>query len=192
MIKTNLSTRPFYNVQAVNLWMGLAAVVLLVATLLNVASILRHSQSDSALVTQAAQDGERSTAARREAAKLRASVDARQIELISTEARKANDLIDRRVFSWTELFNQFEKTLPGDVRLTAVRPTIDKSGRIVLTVAVVSHGVDPVNEFMENLEKTGSFAGLLTREERVNNDGQLEATLQSFYAPAVAPAEARQ
>ncbi len=186
MIKTNLSTRPFYNSRAANLWLLVLAGVVVVATLLNVASIVRYSQSDSVLAVQAQQDTERAAALRADAAKLRASVDARQVDSISTEARQANDLIDRRVFSWTELFNQFERTLPPDVRITAVRPTVDRDGRIMLTVSVVSRGVDDVNQFMENLEQTGAFADLLTREEHVNEEGQIEAALESIY---VRPAE---
>ena len=56
-------------------------------------------------------------------------MDLQQIELASTEARQANELIDRRTFSWTDLFNQFETTFPDDVRITAVRPTLDEKRR---------------------------------------------------------------
>lgn len=189
MIRTNLSTRPFYNTQAVTLVIGALAVVALAATLFNVGSILRYTQSDSALGLQAAQDAERATMLRAEAAKLRASVDARQVELIAGEARQANDLIDRRVFSWTELFNQFESTLPAGVRITAVRPTVEEDGRIRLSIAVAARGVDDINTFMESLEKTGAFERLLTREERVDEEGQLEATLEAAYRP-VSPAAA--
>lgn len=181
MIRTNLSTRPFYNTQAVTLALAALGAVVALATVLNVASIIRYTQSDSVLATQAAQDAERTTMLRAEAAKLRASVDARQVDLIAAEARLANDLIDRRVFSWTELFNQFEATLPANVRITAVRPSVDSDGRILLTISVAARGVDDVNEFMENLEGTAAFARLLTREERVGEDGQLEATLEAFY-----------
>ena len=48
---------------------------------------------------------------RANAARLRSSVDVAQIDAASVDARQANDLIDRRTFSWTELFNQFEATL---------------------------------------------------------------------------------
>jgi Tfp pilus assembly protein PilN len=190
VIRTNLSTKPFYNDRAVNVWLGLLAALVVGATLFNVVSMIRYSESDSVLARQAADDTDRAAALRAEAAKLRASVDLKQVDLISTEARLANVLIDRRVFSWTELFNQFEKTLPPEVRITAVRPTVDRDGRILLIVNLVARGVDDVNQFMESLEQTQAFASLLTREERVNETGQLEATLESFYTPARAAAAA--
>ena len=42
----------------------------------------------------------------------------------SRAAQEANALIDQRTFSWTELFNQIEATLPPDVMLTSVRPAV--------------------------------------------------------------------
>ena len=194
MIRTNLSTRPFYNTQAVTLAIAALGLLVALATIVNIASIVRYTQSDSVLATQATQDTERASMLRSEAAKLRGSVDTRQVDFIAAEARLANDLIDRRVFSWTELFNQFEATLPANVRITAVRPAVDDQGRIMLTISVAARGVDDVNEFMESLEKTSAFEHLLTREERMSDEGQLEATLETFYnqarAGAVVPAAA--
>jgi Tfp pilus assembly protein PilN len=113
---------------------------------------------------------------------MRASVDPRQVDVASVEARVANDLIDRRTFSWTELFNRLEKTLPADVRITSVRPHIEKDRRIVLAITVLARGVDDIDRFMENLEATGAFAGLGSHlEEHVNDAGQLEASLEAVY-----------
>lgn len=185
MIRTNLSTRPFYNTRAVSLWLALIALLVAGATLFNVGRVLQYTRSDSVLGTQADQDAERATGLRAEAARLRGTVDNRQVARVSTEARLANDLIDRRVFSWTALFNLFEGTLPPNVRVTAVRPFVDRDGRIQLTISVVARAIDDVNQFMENLETTGSFPGLLTRQDLVNEEEQIEASIETFYEPKV-------
>src|ERR1700719_4237214 len=98
MIRTNLSTRPFYNERAVRLGLLLLAVLAVAATLFNVTRVLQLSRSDTFLATQASRDEARAAELRTEAARLRATVDPRQIDFASGEARKANDLIDRRVF----------------------------------------------------------------------------------------------
>ena len=132
MIRGNLATRPFYNERAVHLWLLVAALVVVAATLFNVVQMLRYSRSDTELARQAANDEARATELRAEAARLRATVDAKQIERASLEARQANELIDRRTFSWTALLNEFEATLPPDVRITSFRPRIDpKRGNVV-------------------------------------------------------------
>ena len=156
MIRTNLSTRPFYNERVVSLWLTLFIVLAAAATVFNTTRVLRYSHSDTEQGTSASRDESRATDLRRSATKLRSSVDAKQIEKASNEARQANDLIDRRTFSWTELFNLFEKTLPDDVRITAVRPDVNL-GKFRLRIAVVARGVDDVNQFMNSLQATGMF-----------------------------------
>ena len=110
MIRTNLSTRPFYNERAVQLVLLGAGLVVLAATLFNVTRILQLSRQDTQLATQAASDEARARDLVASAARRRATVDPRALELASVDARQANDLIDRRTFSWTELFNRFETT----------------------------------------------------------------------------------
>jgi Tfp pilus assembly protein PilN len=187
VIRTNLSTRPFYNERAVLLWLLVAALVVVSATLFNVSRVLRYSRSDTQLATQAARDEAHATDLRQQAARLRATVDPRQIEFASTEARQANELIDRRTFSWTDLFNRFETTLPDDVRITAIRSRIDKEQEL-LTVQVVARSNEDIDKFMGNLEATGAFTDLGRRiDEHVNDENQMETGLDMVYLASPKP-----
>jgi Tfp pilus assembly protein PilN len=193
VIRTNLSTRPFYNERMIHLGLLLGLVIVIAATLFNITRVIAYSHSDTQLATQAEHDEARAAELRRLAVRQRSSIDPKQIEFASSEAREANDLIDRRTFSWTELFNQFETTLPDDVRITAVRPKADR-GQFVLSIAIVARGSDDVSRFMDNLEGTGVFKQVGSRiDEHVTEEGQLEATLQALYTPGAlrrdAPAE---
>ena len=190
MIRTNLATRPFYNERAVGLWLLLVAVVVAAATLFNISSVIGYSRSDTELAMQASRDEARAADLRQQATRLRATVDPRQIEYASTEARQANDLIDRRTFSWTELFNRFEATLPDDVRLIAVRPKVDRRTGSILTINVVGRTIEDVDKFMENLEATGVFSHTESKEERINEDGLLAAAIETTYVPAPPAADA--
>jgi Tfp pilus assembly protein PilN len=183
VIKTNLSTRPFYNQRAVHLWLLVVALIVIAATAFNVSRVIRYSRSDTRLVSQASRDEARAADLRKQAAQLRASVDPKQVEFASADARQANDLIDRRTFSWTELLNRFETTLPSDVRITAVKPRLDREAGIVLEINVVARGVDDVKSFIANLEETGAFANVRPAEEHFNEQGLLESKLDTTYAP---------
>jgi Tfp pilus assembly protein PilN len=185
MIRTNLSTRPFYNERIVHIWLLAFLVVVIAATAFNATRILQYSQSDTQLSTEAARDEARAAELRAAAVRLRTTVDPRQIEFASLEARQANDLIDRRTFSWTDLFNKFESTLPDDVRLTSFRSKVDK-GQIVLTIAIVARGPEDVSKFMDSMERSGAFTRVgATLEERMNEEGQLQASLEVIYLPMV-------
>jgi Tfp pilus assembly protein PilN len=184
MLRSNLATRPFYNERAVHLWLLIAAVVVAAATVINVLGVLRYSRSDTRLATQASRDEARAADLRRQANRLRASVDPRKIEAKSAEARLANELIDRRTFSWTELFNRFETTLPDEVRIVAVRPKVDRDRNILLQINVVAREIEDLNVFLQNLEKTGAFARVLSHEEHPNDQGQFDAQIETNYVPA--------
>ena len=184
MIRTNLSTRPFYNERIVHLWLFVLALAVLGATAFNASRVLRYSRSDTRLQTQASSDEARAADLRRQAARLRASVDPKQVDFAAADARQANDLIDRRTFSWTELFNRFETTLPDDVRIAAVRPHVDRDRGIVLNINVTAKTVDDVNTFIENLEKTGAFANVRPAEERADEAGLLSSNLEAVYLPS--------
>ena len=187
MIRANLSTRPFYNERAVQLWLLVLALVVAAATLFNIGRAIRYSQTDTELATQASRDETRAAELRAEATRLRGSVDLQQIELASTEARQANALIDRRTFSWTDLFNRFEATLPDEVRIVSVKPRPERIHGTVLLIAVVARGVDDVNQFIANLEATGAFVKLRPSEERINERGEFESMFEATYVPSVKP-----
>lgn len=183
MIRTNLSTRPFYNERLVHGGLALAALLVVVFTGFNAMRVIQLSRSGTTLGSQASADEARAAGLRVSAAKLRASVNAAELSGAAAEAQVANNLIDRRTFSWTELLNRFEATLPDDARITSVRPALDPRRGNVIDITVVARSVDDVNQFMEHLEATHAFRGLLSREEHVTDDGQLEASLEATYAP---------
>ena len=112
MLRTNLATRPFYNARAVQVILGAVAILVVAVTLYNVVAIVRltlQQRSLSARAVQAERDAQR---LRSEAVGIRARIDAKELNVISSEAREANAIIDQRTFSWTELFQTFENTLP--------------------------------------------------------------------------------
>jgi Tfp pilus assembly protein PilN len=184
VIRTNLSTRPFYNERVVRLWLIGVAVAVVAATAFNASRVLRYSRSDTRLATQASHDEARVRELHEEAVRLRASVDPRQVDFAAADARQANDLIDRRTFSWTELFNRFETTLPDDVRIASVKPRVERDRGIVLTINVSAKTVDDVGAFIKNLEDTGAFVNVRPVEERNDETGLLISTLETVYLPS--------
>ncbi len=189
MIRTNLATRPFYNERAVRIWLLLVALLAVLATAFNVTRLVKYSDTDTQLAGEASRDEARAADLRRQAAQLRATVDPKALDAASADARQANELIDRRTFSWTELLNRFETTLPDDVRIVAVRPKIDPKLGIVIGINVVARSVEDVSKFMDNLRKTGAFAGLQPVEEHFDEQGLLVSTLEAQYsAPPDKPA----
>ena len=191
MLRANVSTRPFYNERIVNLLLLVAAVLVLGLTVFNVSRILSLSSQNTRLLARAGEAEMRARQFRSAAQQMRRTLDVKQIQTVSASAREANAIIDRRLFSWTELFNHFETTLPAEVRIAAFRPKVDASGDIILSVTVVGRRVEDIDRFMGALEETRAFTGVLSREERTTESGELLAVLDVRYVPeqASAPAE---
>jgi Tfp pilus assembly protein PilN len=183
MLRTNLSTKPFYNERLVHLSLGVLALLVAAVTVVNLWQVFVLSGRNANLGARIADADAKSAAARAEASRIRARIDPHELDTTAAAAREANTIIERRAFSWTELFNRFEETLPDNVRITSVRPKIDDHGAMTVTVVVVARNVEGIDTFIENMERGGTFSGFLATDEFVNEDGHLQTTLVGQYAP---------
>jgi len=182
MLRSNLSTRPFYNERAVAVALVTLAVVVAAMTLFNVSRLVTLSGRHSELRARTDSAERRAAELRAQAQRARARIDPATLERVTRATREANLLIDRRTFSWTDLFNRLESTLPPDVRVTAIDPSV-QDGRFTVTFWVLARSVDQIDAFIEALEKNGGFTDVLAREERTDEEGQIVGTLEGVYLP---------
>lgn len=183
MLRTNLSTRPFYNVRAVRAIIMALSTVVALATAYNVIQLASLTTQQRALSADAVSAETEAGRLKREAAQARARIDQAEIDSVAAAAREANAIIDRRAFSWTTLFAQFESALPTDVRITAVQPRREPDGTFAISVAVQARRIESVDGFIEALEALGTFKNVLPTEEQTTDDGLIEAVLDGQYFP---------
>jgi len=183
MLRTNLSTRPFYNERGVRTVLGFFGILAIALTLFNIYEILRLQGQSRDTRTTIANNDAQAQDLKRKAAVIRQSIDRVKLDAVQTAAREANALIDRRTFSWTELLNYFQTTLPPDVRIAGVSPQTDNDGRRLVQISVFSKRVEDLEEFMDALEKTGAFSGVLPRSESPDESGTMRSELQAYYTP---------
>ena len=140
--RINLSTRPFYNERVVHLSLALAAVLVVAVTAFNLWQVFGLSGRQAELQGRISRAEATSRDFRDRAAAIRRSINPRELEATVAAAREANLLIERRVFSWTDVLNQFETTLPASVRISSVRPRIERDGTMVVAVVVLARTVE--------------------------------------------------
>jgi Tfp pilus assembly protein PilN len=187
MLRTNLSTRPFYNERLVTAAVALAALLIVVLTAFNVVQLTTLSRRNATLgatVNRAETEAEK---LRQQAAQARGQVDRERLEAVLKASEEANRLIDRRVFSWTGLLNQLEATLPPDVRIQAIRPS-DDDGVLRLTMNVFARRIEDVETFITRLEGTGAFRDVVPLSDSTTNEGLLEVELEGRYVVSGAAA----
>ena len=189
-LRTNLSTRPFYNERAVQAAIVVAALVVGAATIVNVWQLGSLTRRDRALGAEAAAAEARARTLRQQTAQARSGLDGARLTAVAEAVREANTVIDGRTFSWTALLNWLETTLPPDVRIASISPQVDTDGRFVVAFKVEGESVDSIDKFLSALEATGRFEDLLVRRERETDEGTIEATAEGFYRTTPAPPSA--
>jgi Tfp pilus assembly protein PilN len=188
-LQTNLATRPFYNVRAVHAVISGLALLVLGLTLLNAVQLVRLTSSQRALGARAAEAEHQAEQLRSEATRIRTQINQKELEAVSAAAREANAIIDRRAFSWTELLEQLEATLPADVRITTVQPRLEE-GVFRVAMAAEARRPEDVADFIDALEKTGAFRDVVPLREEVSDDGLVSTALDTVYMPPPRDAEA--
>ena len=183
MLRTNLATRPFYNLRAIQVALGAAVAIALAMTLFNVVQIARLTMSQRSLGARATQAEAEATRLRAEAARIRAQINPQELQVVANAAHEANQIIDQRAFSWTDLFAQFEATLPADVRITAVRPRLERTGNFIVAIGVEARRAEDLDGFTEALESGGAFHNVLAIQEQTGDSGLIEAIVEGTYVP---------
>lgn len=188
MLRTNLSTRPFYNIRAVQLALGALALLVAALTVVNLVQLVRLTASERALGARAQQAETEAQRFRDEARRIRSQIDAKELSEVAAAAQEANAIIDLRAFSWSDLFAQLETTLPESVRLTSFQPQEDGEGRLVMHLGVQARRVQDLESFLDALEKTGRFHDVLAAQEETDQEGLISAVVEGIYV--IPPQEA--
>ena len=193
MIRTNLSTRPFYNVRAVRVAIATLGFIVLAVTLFNAIQIVRLSATQRNIGARASEAETEAERLRAEAVRIRAQIDPDELDTVAGAAAEANAIIDQRTFSWTRLLTQLEATLPPEVRVRALRPRLERDGTFVVVITAEARSVEDLDQFVEGLEATGAFRDVLPTREETMDGGLIVAALEGRYIQprqASAPAEA--
>jgi len=188
VIRTNLSTRPFYNERAAHVVIGLAAVLVLALTALNVVRLVTLSRHNTELSSRIDREKAETQNLTHQAAEIRKTINKEELDSVVAAAQEANSLIDQRTFSWTAFFNRIEATLPPDVMLTSVRPSF-KKGETIVTMVVLGRQVPDVDEFIEKLEATGAFNHTLPSQQDQTDQGLYRVVIDTKYEPSEAEDE---
>jgi Tfp pilus assembly protein PilN len=183
MLRTNLSTRPFYNERAVHAIAVVAALVLVGVTAWQIGRVVRLSRYKTDLNAAIARDKTLIDRQSKEAAQIRRGLDQKELSAVAAAAKEANDLIEQRTFSWTALFNDLEATLPDDVMLTAVHPEF-RDGVTQVNLSVQGRRSDDIDTFWDRLDKAGSFHDIQWSDVNVSEEGLHKIQMKAVYTPS--------
>lgn len=161
-IPVNLAREPFRRDRA-NLIGSAFVAVLLAGTLILLISLTR-TERDQTRDTQAAltRVNRQLSAIRNEQAKLDASMRLPGNEEVLDRSVLLNTLIKRKAISWTKIFSDLDTVTPPNVRVLAIRPTVNAQGGLFLDMQVAADAPEPVFAFLAKLEESDVFGSVST------------------------------
>lgn len=193
--KLNLASNPFRNralpwtVAAIVALASLIGLILIAQSTIQTNAKVATTQSEVAKLQKQTND-------------LRKQAEAIKIALTSEQQstlRSAHGLVDRKRFSWSQLFADLEAALPGGVRVAriVVKEVRTQDDRTVanLDLTVTSKNPTTITQMIEDMERDGVFhANLLVQTlQRGRGESGAEYEMDVHYVPhaglAIAPGE---
>lgn len=156
-IPLNLSSEPFRKDRPILAASVATAFLMLVILGFLVTNILRNR--DAARESREAMAETESQLKRINSEYSRLEAELRKPENSAVLERSAfiNSLLQRKGISWTRMFEDLDKVLPGTVRLVAVRPYVTGDNAVQLDMIVGSQSPGPVIELLRRLENSQVF-----------------------------------
>jgi len=156
-IPINLASQPFRRDRAM-LAASAAVAVALVATLGGLIYLYMMDRAQSAELRQELSRLDRQVAASgAEQARLDAILRKPENSTVLDNSVFINTLLYHKGISWSRLFTDLENTIPYDVKLISLVPSINSRNVVVLDISVAAKEPVAVLEFAKALEKSAVF-----------------------------------
>jgi type IV pilus assembly protein PilN len=156
-IPINLASNPFRRDRAMMV-ASLLVCALLVATMGLLATLARQDSRQVADVQREVKNlHQQINLLNAEQAKLDAVVRKPENASVLERSVFINTLLRRKGISWNRIFTDLEKTIPYNVKIVRVHPTIDAQGRVVLDMVVAAASPIEVIEMFKSFEASPLF-----------------------------------
>lgn len=180
-IHVNLASRPYRDNRAYLISAGLLGAVVLILTLINAWTTIDYLSNtqdvreDIAALEQQIAETNRATAAQKAQLEgLNYSELNRRIEYVNTQ-------IAERAFSWNSLLNDLERVLPGDVRITQLRPAVMPDGSVQLNLVLEAKSQEGIIRLLDQMLSDPSFSRAFPRSEQVTETGLRLFNVEAEY-----------
>jgi Tfp pilus assembly protein PilN len=96
-------------------------------------------------------------------AKLNAVIHQPQNETVLERSVFINTLLLRKGISWNQIFNDLEKTIPYNVKLTRILPSVDDQGRVTLDMTLASENSVTMVGALKAFQENPLFSAVVTK-----------------------------
>jgi hypothetical protein len=170
-------------------WGAALAVLAALAVVLAGLSYLKYSRSTAS--ARQTRDLQQKIAALERQRDQAAAFENRPENRDVTEQKKFwNSQIARRLFSWTQLFNDLQKIMPRRAFLDSVQPELTPENRLKLKLTITGEKKENALELVEKMENSTRFHSPRIVNETVEKGnkpgavGNYKFEIETYYTPA--------
>lgn len=182
IIKNNLASAPLVNYALFFVGCVILAAITASFAVWNGFSLAQWKGENDNLKAKIVQQRAQTAEFQRQSNDLQKKINALKTPAYISETEFFNQAIKRRVFSWTELLDEFERLLPKNVRMISVSPSIHDEA-IGIKLEVSAKSLDDIVELIASFQSSPNFSNVVFRSEQDQDDGQLGASVSMDYFP---------
>jgi len=163
-IPINLARQPFRRDRAMVL-ASLVVSILLLATLGALVSLAGQDRKQLADVRhEVGVLNQQIRAVTAEQSKLNAVINKPENTTVLERSVFLNTLLLRKGVSWNQIFTDLEKTIPYNVKIVRIHPTVDAQDRVMLDMTVAAENVVPLIEMLKAFGQSRLFGNVDERQ----------------------------
>jgi type IV pilus assembly protein PilN len=103
-----------------------------------------------------------------------------------------NELIQRKAFSWTRVFEDLERVMPTNLHVVSLKPELNDENQLQLEMKVVGDNRGGAIELVHRMEGSTHFQGAqLAQESSADNGVGVAAVIVAVYVPDLANRSAK-
>jgi|SRR5579863_2996028 len=156
-IPVNLAREPFRRDRPMLVGSAFAALLLVITLVVLISLAVTERRESRDTDAMLARVNRQLNGIHNEQAKLDASMRQPVNEVVLDRSVLLNTLIRRKAISWTKIFADLETVLPHNVRVVAIRPSINAQGGLFLDMQVAADAPEFVIGFIAKLEASDVF-----------------------------------
>lgn len=188
-LDVNLATHPYEDTRQFWLRWGTGVALIAILTLGLVAETVVswvYARQDQRII---AQIQAQITSRDRERAQAEAFLNRPENRTIRDRSQFLNDLIERKAFSWTQVFEDLEKVMPARIHVVSIRPEVDEDNQLEIKLQVAGESRERVNDLVRKMEESPRFKQPQIRTE-TQQTGQtpgdnVEFVISALYVPSL-------
>jgi len=156
-LSLNFARRPFRDTRPILLTVGTALVLGALLLTLNVRDYYAFRKSSAGTLAEIGRLNEAANRTEELASRERSGLIAVKLKDLQTESVLLNTLLKEREFSWSLLLVRLERTLPDEVYITQLSPSVQPNGDATLTLNFVGKSLDSIVKTLAALARDPYF-----------------------------------